>query len=295
MGGIFAPRPTPGPHKLRECLPLILLLRNRLKYALNGREAKVILRQRFIKVDGKVRTDHTYPAGFMDVVEIKKTNDYFRLLYDPKGRFIVHPISKKEARFKLCKVTRRATARRGVPFILTHDGRKIRYPDPNIRVNDTVKLNLETGKITKFVKFATGNLCYVTGGANRGRIGEITARERHPGSFDIVHIRDIVGNTFTTRIGNVFVIGPGHTSWITLPKGRGIKLSPIEERKKRLKKIAEEKKPQKKKKKESAEAKARKEKEKLKRQRQKREAAKKAEKQAKEAKKEEKKEEAKKD
>lgn len=138
-------------------------------------------------------------------------------------------------------------------------------------------------------------MCYVTGGANRGRIGEITARERHPGSFDIVHIRDIVGNTFTTRIGNVFVIGPGHTSWITLPKGRGIKLSPIEERKKRLKKIAEEKKPQKKKKKESAEAKARKEKEKLKRQRQKREAAKKAEKQAKEAKKEEKKEEAKKD
>lgn len=58
----------------------------------------MILRQRFIKVDGKVRTDHTYPAGFMDVVEIKKTNDYFRLLYDPKGRFIVHPISKKEAR-----------------------------------------------------------------------------------------------------------------------------------------------------------------------------------------------------
>jgi len=227
MGGIFAPRPTPGPHKLRECLPLILLLRNRLKYALTGREAKLILKQRFVKVDGKVRTDHTFPAGFMDVIEIKKTNDYFRLLYDTKGRFIVHPISKKEARFKLCKVIRRATAKRGVPFILTHDGRKIRYPDPNIRVNDTIKFNLEIGKITKFVKFAIGNLCYVTGGANRGRIGEITARERHPGSFDIVHIRDIVGNTFTTRIGNVFVIGPGHTSWITYQKEEELNCPPL--------------------------------------------------------------------
>ena len=60
-----APRPSPGPHKLRECLPLIVLLRNRLKYALTGDEVKRIVKQRLIKVDGKVRTDPTFPAGFM--------------------------------------------------------------------------------------------------------------------------------------------------------------------------------------------------------------------------------------
>lgn len=60
-----APRPSTGPHKLRECLPLIIFLRNRLKYALTGDEVKKICMQRFIKVDGKVRTDITYPAGFM--------------------------------------------------------------------------------------------------------------------------------------------------------------------------------------------------------------------------------------
>jgi small subunit ribosomal protein S4e len=65
LGGIFAPRPTPGPHKLRECLPLTILLRNRLKYALTGREVTQILMGRHIKVDGKVRTDSTFPAGFM--------------------------------------------------------------------------------------------------------------------------------------------------------------------------------------------------------------------------------------
>uniref|UniRef100_A0A0D3AGS8 Ribosomal protein S4e central region domain-containing protein n=4 Tax=Brassica TaxID=3705 RepID=A0A0D3AGS8_BRAOL len=43
--------------------------------------------QRHIQVDGKVRTDKTYPAGFMDVVSIPKTNENFRLLYDTKGRF----------------------------------------------------------------------------------------------------------------------------------------------------------------------------------------------------------------
>ena len=60
-----APRPSPGPHKLRECLPLIVFLRNRLKYALNNDEVTKIMKQRLIKVDGKVRTDNTYPAGFM--------------------------------------------------------------------------------------------------------------------------------------------------------------------------------------------------------------------------------------
>ena len=28
-GGVFAPRPTPGPHKLRESIPIVILLRNR--------------------------------------------------------------------------------------------------------------------------------------------------------------------------------------------------------------------------------------------------------------------------
>merc|ERR1719321_1453975 len=94
-----SPKPSPGPHKTRECLPLILILRNRLKYALTGREAKAILMERFVKVDGKVRTDVCYPTGFMDVVSIEKSDEYFRLLYDAKGRMTVHRISSEEASY----------------------------------------------------------------------------------------------------------------------------------------------------------------------------------------------------
>lgn len=65
LGGVFAPRPSQGPHKLRESLPLVIFLRNRLKYALTNTEVTKIVMQRLIKVDGKVRTDPNYPAGFM--------------------------------------------------------------------------------------------------------------------------------------------------------------------------------------------------------------------------------------
>ncbi|KAJ2712031.1 40S ribosomal protein S4, partial [Coemansia spiralis] len=103
LTGVYAPKPSSGPHKQRECLPLIVFLRNRLKYALNGREVRDILKQRLVKVDGKVRTDSTYPAGFLDVVSLEKTDEFFRLVYDVKGRFAVHRINEEEAKFKLGK------------------------------------------------------------------------------------------------------------------------------------------------------------------------------------------------
>ncbi|KAK9366355.1 ribosomal family S4e-domain-containing protein [Lipomyces kononenkoae] len=233
LSGAYAPRPSPGPHKLRESLPLIIFLRNRLKYALNGREVKAILNQRLVKVDGKVRTDSTYPAGFMDVISLEKTGEHFRLVYDVKGRFTIHRITEEEAAYKLGKVKRVQLGKKGIPYLVTHDGRTIRYPDPLIKVNDTVKIDIESGKIESFVKFDTGNLAVVTGGRNIGRVGVITHRERHEGGFDIVHIKDSLDNTFATRLSNVFVIGEGNKPIISLPKGKGIKLTIAEERDKR--------------------------------------------------------------
>jgi small subunit ribosomal protein S4e len=101
---------------------------------------------------------------------------------------------------------------------------RIRYPDPLIKVNDTVKIDLATGKITDFIKFDTGVIAMATGGANMGRVGVITHRERHDGGFNIVHIKDAVDNEFATRENNVFVIGQDK-AWISLPKGKGVKVS----------------------------------------------------------------------
>jgi len=230
LGGVYAPRPSQGPHKLRECLPLSILLRNRLKYALTGAEVTKILKQRLVLVDGKVRTDSSFPAGFMDVVTIPKTNDCFRLLYDVKGRFAVHSIVAAEAKFKLCRVRHVLVGDKGIPFIATHDGRTIRFPDPAIKVNDTVKVVLETGKIVEHVKFDTGNLCMIVGGRNLGRVGLVQHVEKHPGSFTIVHIKDAAGNTFATRLNNVFIIGNSTKSLVSLPSRKGVKKSILEER-----------------------------------------------------------------
>merc|ERR1719334_1980447 len=161
LTGVFAPRPSTGPHKLRECLPLCIFLRNRLHYALTMDEVKKILQQR---------------------------------------------ITAEEAKYKLCKVKKVSTGQKAVPYLVTHDARTIRYPDPDIKVHDTCVVDIATGKITSHIKFDSGMLCMITGGHNLGRVGVIMHRDRHPGSFDIVHVKDSLGHTFATRLGNVFII-----------------------------------------------------------------------------------------
>jgi len=170
----------------------------------------------------------------MDVIDIKKTDEFFRLLYDVKGRFIPHRITPEEAKYKLCKVKKVYVGKNSIPLLTTHDGRTIRYPDPLIKANDTIKFNLETSKIEEFIKFDSGSLAMITGGKNLGRIGLIESTERHEGSFHIVHLKDANGHTFATRMDNVFIIGKNATTpLVSLPRGKGLRLSIIEEKERR--------------------------------------------------------------
>lgn len=75
-----------------------------------------------------------------------------------------------------------------IPYLVTHDIQTICYLDHLIKLNDTIQSDLETSKITDFIKTDTTNLCVVTENANLGRIGVIINREEDPGPFDMVHI-----------------------------------------------------------------------------------------------------------
>jgi len=217
LGGIWAPKPKSGPHKKFDSFPLILILRNKLHYALNSREVVQILQKKEVKIDGKVRTEKNYPTGIMDTIKIEKTGENFRVLYNKIGRFILHRIHEKEGSFKLCKVLKLKKGPKGIPFIVTHDGRTIRFPDPSIKINDSVLFDLNEKRIIDFVKFGIGTLCLITGGSNIGKIGIITYREQNQGISSIVKLKDADNFEFSTKLSNIFVIGKGNKSLVSLP------------------------------------------------------------------------------
>jgi len=101
---------------------------------------------------------------------------------------------------------------------------------PLVKVCDTVKVDIATGKMIEQFKFELGCMVMLTGGNNTGRVGSLMHVEKHEGSFAIVTIKDAKGNTFATRLGNVFVIGNAGKAQVNIPKGRGIKKTILEER-----------------------------------------------------------------
>ena len=96
-----------------------------------------------------------------------------------------------------------------------------------------MKIDIESGKITEFLKMEVNQLVMVTGGHNIGRVGILTQREKHLGSHESAHVKDAAGKSFTTRTDNIFVIGTfvdgKQRSYVSLPKGKGIKMIIMEE------------------------------------------------------------------
>jgi len=246
--GVFSLKTNPGPHAARVSMPLGNIISHTLKYALNGTEVKKIVKAGMIKVDGKVRTDYKFPVSIMDVVSIEKTGEHFRCFYDTKGRFKFLRQHADEARYKLLHVKKIGHAKNNVPYIVTHDGRTIRYPNPDIKVGDTVEFQImakndrdeeSNYKVTNWIKMDTGNLCIITGGHNIGRIGTTQGATKKAGSATMVKVKDSAGHAFNTKKENIFIIGKGTKTMVSLPADKGIKKTITEERNARLEKMAQ--------------------------------------------------------
>ncbi|KAK1350859.1 ribosomal protein S4 [Hamiltosporidium tvaerminnensis] len=228
LGGTFAPRPSTGPHSLKECIPLCLLLTKKLQYAENSKEISIILNDKQIKINGRVRTDKKFPVGFMDVLEILKTKESFRLLYNTNKKFLLHRITDEENNIKLCKVVNKATLSGDIPHIYTDDGSTFRYVDPSIKVGDTIKLDLSSRKVIDFISFGIGKTAFITKGKNLGCVGTIFQIDEKEGICDTIHLKDSAGRTFLTQKSNVFVIGDENNVLISLPEEKGVKISEYE-------------------------------------------------------------------
>jgi small subunit ribosomal protein S4e len=214
---LWVVKPSPGPHSLANCLPLSIVLRDILEVAKTRKEAKKIISEGKVYVDGKVRRKDDFPIGLMDVVSIPDLNKFFRVTPFHKGLFL-NPISKEEASFKLCKVEDKTTVENGHVQFALHDGSNILAKtadsespkEVNYETFDVLKLGLPEKQVVDRLKTKEGNLAVITGGKNIGKQGRIVeiektkAKKRRNG---LVVIEDEKGNRYQTILDFVFSIG----------------------------------------------------------------------------------------
>jgi len=208
-------KPSPGPHPIHLSIPLLIIVRDILGYAKTAREAKIILSQGKIKVDGKVRRDKKYPVGVMDVIEVEGVEASFRVLpVYGKGLTLVET-SKEEAKFKLCRIVNKTTVKKGNIQLNLHDGRnlliKVENPKNPVedvyKVGDTIQLELPTGKLLSHIKFEEGAYALITSGANMGRCGKVISLTKGTATRPaLVYLEDVIGK-FQTIFDYVFIIG----------------------------------------------------------------------------------------
>jgi len=214
---IWAVRPSPGPHSLENCLPLAIVLRDILGLAKTKKEAKTIVSQGRVYVDGKVRREDNFPVGLMDVISIPEIAKHFRALPSSKG-LILHPIDKDEANFKLCRIENKTVVKNGHVQLNLHDGSNVsvKVEDPKnpqedvYETLDTLKVGLPERQILKHTKLKQNDFAIITGGKNIGKYGKIIEIERVKGKKrrnTLVTLDDEKGNRYQTILKLVFTTG----------------------------------------------------------------------------------------
>jgi small subunit ribosomal protein S4e len=224
---VWIVRPSSGPHSLEKCLPLSLILRDILEVAETRKEAKKIISQGKVYVDGKVRRKDDFPVGLMDVISMPDVNKFYRILPSHKGLFL-NPISKEEASFKLFRVEGKTIIKNGTSQVALHDGSNLFINVEDLKsptkvvyeTFDTLKVGLPEKQVLDQLKTKKGNIAIITGGKNigkQGKIVEIEKTEAKKRRNALVVIEDETGNCYQTILDFVFSIGSAK-SLISLPE-----------------------------------------------------------------------------
>jgi small subunit ribosomal protein S4e len=204
----WAVKPNPGAHGTKVSTPLLVLVRDFLGYAETAKEARRLVNEGKVIVDGKVRKDSRYPVGLMDVIEVPAAEQYFRILPRHGGRFILHPISKAESEFKLCQVMGKTTLNKGVTQLNLHDGRNVQLEGgESYAVNDIVRLEVPSQEITDHIEFKPGIRAIITGGRSQGTKGILIGLGDEPGIKRTATVRTEANEDVRTLSKYVFGVG----------------------------------------------------------------------------------------
>lgn len=170
---VFTIRSAPGPHLLDQSIPLGLLVRDYLKLCDTYKEARKIISNGDVLVDGVKRKDFKFPCGLMDVVSIPKTRQNIRILFDRNGKLALVPISESDALWKLCRVENKTIVRGKKVQLNLHDGRNILVEKDDYRAGDVLRFSFKERKIDEVFKFDKGTVSMIVGGTHVGEIANI--------------------------------------------------------------------------------------------------------------------------
>ncbi|MBT4823721.1 30S ribosomal protein S4e [Candidatus Woesearchaeota archaeon] len=199
---VFVTRPMPGGQEMSFCLPLNVVLRDFIKIGKTTKEIKHILNHNDVLINGKRRTDVKTAFGFMDVLNINKLNESYRLLINSGGKLIATKIVDAEKNILLLKVLGKTKLKGGKIQINFTNGINLIVEKDDFKTQCVVVYDFVKKKISEIFNLEKGNAVYLTGGRYAGTVAKIESIKDK-----VLIFRTQDNEMFRTSAKYAFVVG----------------------------------------------------------------------------------------
>jgi len=222
----FTVKTMPGPHPKERAIPLLIIVRDILKYCSTYREAKSIIARKEIYVDGRPIRHHQFPVGVMDVITVPRLKHAFRVLPTLGEKLTLHPIAEDEAQFKIVRINGKRLVKGGKLQLNSHDGRSFLFDLSDVRrdkklkkysVGDSLKISLPDQEILEHLPLKEGMFGLIVFGKNMGKVGKIEKITPGTAFQKPLVTLSYDGHEVTTLLEYMIIIGKDEPE-ITLPE-----------------------------------------------------------------------------
>ncbi len=211
---VWVAKQSAGAHSIEDSMPAVTVLRDMVGVCDTAREAKRIIGNREMFVDGKAVKNPKAPVGFMDVITIPKMGLAFRMLLTDKGKLTLVAIDEAEASWELCKIEDKTVVKGGKIQLNLSGGRNIVLDKNDYKCGDSLKVAFDGQQVLDHYPLQDGSVVFIKEGSQAGAVRTVKSLETVRGSAaNLVLFTD--GTQTVAR--NCFVIG-AQASAIKLPE-----------------------------------------------------------------------------
>lgn len=158
----------------RSGIPLLVAIRDVLGEAKTRNEVKKAINSRNILINNKPARSEKDSLTILDNLTLVPSKKIYQVILSEKGKFSFEEMKGKESDFKTVKIIGKKVLPGKKMQINLSDGRNVFYTGA-CKLNDSLLINLKTGKVEKTIPLKEKGNVLVIGGKHAGKKGQITS------------------------------------------------------------------------------------------------------------------------
>lgn len=169
----FVTKPNAGSHKLKYVTPVVVILREVLGYAQTAKDAKFIVHNKEVLVNGKKVTDIKTAVGMFDIFELAETNEKFVVIFDEVGRLKLVPTKESTVTLKVASKTKLKSGKFQLNMMNGYNVLVDEKTFKKVSVQDSVVYDFAKKAVKKTVELKEGAQVYLFDGKFKGQFATV--------------------------------------------------------------------------------------------------------------------------